>query len=302
MVFGSWGVVSIFISSVTCPYKNLAFENHLLHSIDQPTLFLYVNAPAVVMGRAQNPWQEANLSFLATQNIPLLRRQSGGGTVVHDLGNLNFCFLSPPGLYDKKRNLAIVLQALKAYGVEAEITPHYDLMVAGLKVSGSAFRETRRACFHHGTLLIHSNLSMLREALRVEARQISSGSIPSRRSAVTNLVSLNADIHIQGIQALLFQHFSACYPQIQAVEEVGESRFLLESIQKEIALYQSEAWIYGRCLPFSETLSIKNKVLTLQIEGGKIVDYTTQSSNMNWLLGLDYRDFDRMRSLGSFPD
>ena len=126
--------VSVFLSASQNPYQNLALEHVLLQTLTAPALFLYVNQPCVVIGRAQNPWIEANLPFLKEQAMPLVRRQSGGGTVVHDLGNLNFSFISPKARYDKKLHLKIVLNALRALGIPAEMNARHDLILQDKKI------------------------------------------------------------------------------------------------------------------------------------------------------------------------
>jgi lipoate-protein ligase A len=87
----------LFLSTFDDPYINLSIENQLLLNIrpDERILFLYNNQESVVLGRFQNPWLECNLKKISERKINLVRRQSGGGCVYHDKGNLNFSFLYP---------------------------------------------------------------------------------------------------------------------------------------------------------------------------------------------------------------
>lgn len=170
---------------------------------EAPLLFLYRNRPSVHLGRFQNPWLECRPAYLEQEQITLLRRLSGGGTVYHDLDNLNLCMIWPQAAIsqgisaDQRRNA--LLEAVKScvHGrfphSLLEIGDKYDLLLrsSGAKVSGSAFRETRQAQLHHLTLLMGANLDRLSQALRpaLTKQQVSSLARDSRRAKVQNLCS-----------------------------------------------------------------------------------------------------------------
>lgn len=87
----------VFISQSTDVYANLGFEDWLYRNWSfekRQILFLWRNSPCVVIGRHQNPYVEANLPYLESANVPVVRRNSGGGTVYHDEGNLNLTFFT----------------------------------------------------------------------------------------------------------------------------------------------------------------------------------------------------------------
>ena len=159
----------VLVSPFYDPYLNLALENYFFETLDpgQPLLFLYVNEPSVVIGRFQNPWIESRPSALGP--IHLVRRQSGGGTVYHDPGNVNFSFISTQEEYDKTANLEIICRIMEKAGVNLSINERHDLTVnfkdEVYKVSGSAFRLKKDKVFHHGTLLITSDRDKLKKAL-----------------------------------------------------------------------------------------------------------------------------------------
>ncbi|KAL0079513.1 hypothetical protein F4703DRAFT_1875037 [Phycomyces blakesleeanus] len=77
--------VDCYISTINNCYTNLAIEEWLLRETDpqRHVLYLWRNKPCVVIGRNQNPFQECNLEFMRQNNIPLVRRRSGGGAVYH---------------------------------------------------------------------------------------------------------------------------------------------------------------------------------------------------------------------------
>jgi lipoate-protein ligase A len=260
----------VFLSALHNPYQNLALEHGLFQSLPAPSLFLYTNTPCVVIGRAQNPWVEANLPFMQMQHIPLVRRQSGGGTVVHDLGNLNFSFISPKAQHNKTQNLQIILHALQRLGIPAEMNERHDLILQGKKISGSAFRETRNNCFHHGTLLIDADLPMLREALAAPPRSITTNAVKSVRSSVMNLRDFNSALSLQQIQAEIIQSFLQ-YHKIQLTPVIlGLAALDHPLIQAEYNLYQSHEWLYHKTLPFEEHIDINGQAVKITVENGVI--------------------------------
>lgn len=281
----------IFLSVTHDPFINLALENALLSSIREPSLFLYQNTHCVVIGRAQNPWIEADVSFLQQEKIPLVRRQSGGGTVVHDLGNVNFSFISPKICFDKVQNISLVQQALSSLGLKIEIGERQDLLLAGKKVSGSAFRETKDNCFHHGTLLIQSDLNLLKRSLQAPIRKRVSKSIPSRKSSVINLNEALPTLTIDKVQAALIHTFAlqqqldleAFPPQVVTSSQTPQFKF-----ETTLALYQSEDWIYNRTLPFTEEITCDNQTITLTVESGQITEITPFHPKLEKFLAKPY--------------
>ena len=131
---------SVFISQSSDIFTNLALEDWLYRNFDftnHHILLLWRNSPTVVIGRHQNPWLEANTTLLAENGIKIARRNSGGGTVYHDEGNLNMTFFTPRECYNRKNNLEVISRALfREYGMETEISPREDIVVDGVyKVS-----------------------------------------------------------------------------------------------------------------------------------------------------------------------
>lgn len=239
-------MAKIYVSLLQNPYENLALEAALHRTIEVPTLFLYVNSPCVVIGRAQNPWLEADIAFLRQENIPLVRRQSGGGTVVHDLGNLNFSFISPKAHYDKILHLKMVQAALNDLGITTTLNARYDILLEGKKISGSAFRETRLNCFHHGTLLVHADLRRLGKALSAPELDIKSNAIRSVKSPVINLADRLPDLSIDQVKESLIRRFSAHYEVNLTPILFDESALTPPNIQKDLSLYQSEEWLFEK--------------------------------------------------------
>lgn len=284
----------LFTSSLNDPFVNLALENSLLNQIKTPSLFLYQNDLCVVIGRAQNPWVEADLNFMSQHNIPLVRRQSGGGTVVHDTGNLNLCLLAPRAEFNKMALIHLIQAALSSLGVHVEIGEHYDLLLQQQKVSGSAFRETRTNCFHHATLLINSDLACLRRCLKTPDRNIISRAIPSRRSPVMNLTDLFPLLQMSDVRAAVITLFCQRYNiPSDPICILTRDVFFDTNIEATVQYYHTDSWLYDRTLPFTEVLSFDGQLIHLSVEGGQITKIEPDQPEISGFLNQSYLKFSK---------
>ncbi len=207
------------------PYFNLAYEDFLLRdpqNYSKNILFIWQSKPSIVLGRFQNPWLEIDLEQTTLDNVLICRRQSGGGTVYHDLGNLNFCFI---GKLKKEDNFSWFINKMKQLDIEISVNERNDLLFQGKKISGSAFKNTKDNSFHHFTFLVESNLEKLTKYLHHEQLEITSKSVKSVRSKVTNLNGFS----VQKIK----NHFSS-------TEKIIENITL-----EKYELFQSNDWIFG---------------------------------------------------------
>lgn len=184
----------IFIDNekITDPQINLALEEYALRNFDygHDYLLFYINEPSIIIGRNQNTLEEINHEYVEEQNIHVVRRISGGGAVYHDIGNLNFSFITN---YDKKhlnnfeKFTSPVIRVLQSMGVDAELSGRNDILVDGRKISGNAQFSSVKRMFSHGTLLFDSDLSEVTNALDVKMSKIESKGHKSVRSRVANI-------------------------------------------------------------------------------------------------------------------
>jgi len=170
---------------------NLALEQYLFDtlSVENDLFMFWRNSDAVIVGLHQNTAEEINASFVRRNNIPVVRRLSGGGAVFHDLGNLNFTIIKKvsDNELDFRVSCRPILDALRSLGVNAVAGGRNDITVNGGKISGNARYLRDGRLMHHGTILFDTNIEKMTEALRIPEDKFISKGIKSARARVTNL-------------------------------------------------------------------------------------------------------------------
>lgn len=190
------------------PAYNLAFEEYVQANRREGSyLILWQNRNAVIIGRNQNAQEEINRTFVEQHGIRVVRRNTGGGAVYHDMGNLNYSFITDAGNMENRTGAlftAPVVKALRSLGLEAEASGRNDILVSGQKVSGTAQHLMRGRILHHGTLLFDSNPDMIAGALNPDPTKFQSKSVKSVRSRIGNIRGcLTQDMDLKAFWAYL---------------------------------------------------------------------------------------------------
>lgn len=276
--------ISYIESREFCPYQNLAVEEYLLFHCDKNECILYLwqNRNSVVIGRNQNIWNECLVSKLEEENGFPVRRLSGGGTVYHDLGNLNFTFLVRKENYDINKQLDVILKAVKKLGIHAEKSGRNDILVHGHKFSGNAFYEQDDYCYHHGTLMVHVDLKKMSRYLTVSKEKLYSKGINSVKARVTNLEEYMPGLTIKELKGKILEAFEEVYElkaEVMQINELDGSDLKIRNKK-----FSSWDWIYGKKLDFQYELSNRfdwgQITLQLCINSGKIEDLNVYSDSM----------------------
>lgn len=178
-------------NTCTNAYFNLAMEEYFLKNCNKDIFLLWRNENAIIVGKNQNTLSEINYDYVKNNNIKVVRRQSGGGAVFHDLGNINFTFIScnDNSFSDFKRFTMPIIDALKELGIEAEFSGRNDLLINNQKFSGNAQYNYKNKVMHHGTLLFSSEINDLSNALKVKPLKFEGKGVKSVKSRVTNISS-----------------------------------------------------------------------------------------------------------------
>lgn len=267
----------IICSSSTDPWYNLALEEYLLEIVKKNEIYLYLwqNKDTVVIGRNQNPWKECRCKVLESNGGKLARRLSGGGTVYHDLGNLNFTFIMDKDIYDLNRQLQVIIDAVKEIGIDAEFSGRNDIIVDGKKFSGNAYYFKEFAAYHHGTILIDTDFENLINYLQVSKEKIVSKGIDSVRSRVINLKSIDAEINIESVKSSIKTNFISNYGGHGSELEINNCERVKEIYEK----YSSWEWRYGQTPDFDLIFSTRFNWGSIEI-GFKLKDGYIVSSKI----------------------
>jgi lipoate-protein ligase A len=242
-------------------------EEYLMDRVQDfgPILFLWRSDCAVVMGKNQNPWKECRLHLMENEGVPLARRISGGGTVYHDVGNLNYCVITGREEYCECDAYHLVFRALERFGIKAEKTGKSNLSVDGRKFSGNAFAFRKGRAMHHGTLLLETDLERLGRYLGSMLDGIDTHAIASVPADVANL-----GVDRQELMEALKCVFAADYGDGNPVEW-SEDAFDASALQEIEARQHSDDWQFGAA-PFfkisvdGEELGVRKGIIQ---NGGK---------------------------------
>lgn len=267
--------VQSYISTSNDPYLNLSFEHYLLEKspIDSAILFLYVNHPCVVIGRNQNPWLEVNLNILdvvekerlqleppGLGKVDLVRRRSGGGTVFHDEGNVNWTVICPTSEFTRDKHAEMVVRALRTNGIErARVNERHDIVLdkgplrgasdntnlhrtpytvenpgdelKPVKVSGSAYKLTRGRALHHGTCLLSSpNLHIIPHYLHAPGKPyMKAKGVESVSSPVGNI-----GLEVSTFKTAVREEFAKLYAGGLNIEETVGDEVLQEPVIRKL--------------------------------------------------------------------
>lgn len=241
---------------ITDPRINLAIEEYALNTMDvekDSFLLFYINQPSIIIGRNQNTIEEINTDFVEKNGIIPVRRLSGGGAVYHDLGNLNFSFLTKDdgdSFRNFKKFTQPVVDALQKMGVTAELSGRNDILAEGKKISGNAQFSTRGRMFSHGTLMFDTEIDAVVSALKVSKEKIESKGIKSIRSRVTNIADLLSEpMTIEQFRSEILSSIFDGTDNIQYWELTEDDWKNIHKLSEE--RYQQWDWNYGKSPKFN---------------------------------------------------
>ena len=242
-------MLTIINLTTTDPAFNLAAEQYVFENLpkDRNYFMLWQNDNAVIIGKYQNTLAEINQPYVEAHKIKVVRRLSGGGAVFHDLGNLNYTYITDAGELETL-NMRVfcepIVKALSEFGVTAEINGRNDMTIHGKKFSGNAQYIRHGRVMHHGTLLYNSDLSAVSKALQVDPEKIRAKGMESVRSRVTNIRRyLKEDVPLFAFREMLLafirrgtesEEYAFSEKDLREIERIKQER------------YDTWEWNYGK--------------------------------------------------------
>lgn len=258
----------------TNPYFNIAAEEYILKHFTEDVFMLWQNEPSVIIGKHQNTLAEINHHYIEQNNIPVVRRISGGGAVFHDLGNINFTFIKTiigEDLVDFKRFINPIITVLQQMGVDARQEGHNDIRINGLKCSGNAEHVFKNRVLHHGTILYSSDLNMLGIALHSDEDRFTGRAVKSRRSPVTNIIShLPLKISMHDFIERIYQHQFSLGQDARYYQLTEQDNLEIQKLADQ--KYKIWEWNYGYSPAYHYSNHIDNLNCELETHGGIIIE------------------------------
>ncbi len=269
----------------TDPYFNIAAEEYVLKHSDGDVLMIWQNKSSVIIGKHQNIFKEVNLPYTLHNNIPVIRRISGGGTVFHDLGNINYTLISlskdNSTLVDFRKFTQPVIEFLKTFHINAGFEGKNNLAVSKLKISGNSAHVFKNKTLYHGTLLFNTNLDSLEKSITPSTPDIEDKAINSVRKEVVNISKYLPDTSTSEFLQK-FKDFMINFFNIKEISSLSEDskNEILKLVNNK---YKTDDWTFG----YSPSYVFKNRTedlqITLTVEKGKIKILETD----NKLKGLE---------------
>jgi len=240
------------------PYFCLAAEEYLLRNFTDDVFMLWQSKDTVVVGKHQNAMGEIDYRYTRENGIKIARRISGGGTVFHDRGNVNFTFIrnvAGPHEISFSHFTRPIVEALATIGVLAETSGRNDLLVDGKKISGNAEHVFKNRVLHHGTLLYQSNLATLGNAIRVKPGKYVGKAVQSNRSTVANIADfMKEPIPIAQFIDKIMDYQLNSSPNCKMHLFSSDDRSTISQLAKE--KFETWEWQFG----YSPAYTFTNKV------------------------------------------
>lgn len=269
------------VDKSTDPQWNLAAEEYLFKNFKEPIFRLWQNNNSIIVGHHQNTLAEINVDFVSKNNIPVVRRLTGGGAVFHDMGNVNFTFID--NIKEKEKSAAMfarftkpIIKALRKLGVDAYLEGRNDLLIDGKKFSGNAVARYKNRVLQHGTLLFSSSMANLSDALASRPEKFSGKSVQSNRSRVTNISE-----HLKNPMSII-EFIDFMHNEIAA--KPGSKYRLYVYTKEDVAAisrlyrekYTQDTWNYGKSPKYQYSKVQKFPAglveLYFEVSKGEIVD------------------------------
>ena len=285
--------LTLAISDSSDIFINQGLEKLLFDTVndDEFILYLWTNDDCVVIGKNQDAFLECDVKKLEQDGGKLARRISGGGAVFHNLGNLNFSFISKNQNYNLITNQKIVLEALKQLGIDAKLTGRNDIEVDGLKISGNAYFNNSTTRLHHGTILISSKTSQVAKYLTPNISKFANKKVKSVKSRVANLQTFDSSINNENVSETLINSAKNYFSNAKIVSKKLKDFQKVELDKYEI-YFKNNYWRFKENIEYNLSFYSdfqNNKCLfKFLIENNiiKNMDIATDSLHLDFVLNL----------------
>lgn len=288
--------LKLIVSSISRASYNLALEEYFVTQRSEDVLLFYINDPAVIIGKHQNPWKEVNIPYCRQNGIAINRRLSGGGTVYHDKNNVNFSFIrsKESDFVNFREHIEPISLALSKLGIDNWITDRNDIFIDEYKVSGNAehLNNKHKRILHHGTLLFASDLDQLRAAIHSDISGIKTHAVNSVRSKVTTLNKYTEISETNVFLDGLIKHLEDIIEEELKLDDTIDSKVN----ELEMKKFMSWEWNIGHTPQFTYEIDSENSVVIRKGQIKEIKGPLFNKETKEMLIGEWYR-IDHLKKL-----
>ena len=237
------------------PFMNMSVEEAIPRAVGEGqapnTVRFWHNSNTIVLGCFQSADLEVNYDACRETGTTIVRRFTGGGAVYHDAGNLNYAISLRKGHPLAQYNdLQLVfrelskgaIEGLKNLGVPAEFQPINDIQINGKKVSGAAGSIKWGTVFHHGCILVASDLAILGKVLNVPNVKLSDHHVASVQKRVTTVRDeLHKDVETRDVRDAIVHGIESSY-DVKLVKGELTNRELASAKELYYTKYSTSKW------------------------------------------------------------
>jgi len=278
-----------FFSPYDLPSFNLALEEHLFQQYNDDVFLIYINRPSVIIGKHQIPSKECDVMNAMKHEIEVYRRFTGGGTVFHDAGNVNFSFVKKSTSntinIDFKEFINPVAEYLQSLSLQVTINKRNNILIEDRKVSGNAQHISKNKTVHHGTLLFNSDLHLLKDIINTNQSEYEDKSVKSVSSDTTNIsnhltTEMTVNEFAKGLTRYIVKKFDCELLNI-------DNEMLQEIHHLEQNKYKNLQWTYGYSPDYilHKNTQIKEHphIFSLHVKNGIISDIRIQEDPQKFI-------------------
>ena len=275
--------MKLILRNSTNPHFNIAAEEHFLKNYHEDIIMFWQNSPSIIIGKHQNTMAEVNINFIDKNNIPVIRRISGGGTVYHDKGNINYTIITSSEnrekLIDFVEFTKPIIGFLDSLGLKAVYEGKNNLTINGKKFSGNSAHVFKNRILNHGTILFNTNFDNLEAAINHSNYKIKDKSVRSIRANVANISNqLPQTVSIEIFIDKLIKYFKN-YFNIKSISELSDND--TDEINKLIEeKYKLWDWNYGYSPSYYYSNELNGSALSMDIKKGIITNISLSCNEL----------------------
>ncbi|KAI8912444.1 hypothetical protein EDD86DRAFT_201367 [Gorgonomyces haynaldii] len=215
------------------------------------------------------------------------------------MGNTNYCLMMPRNEFNRTIACELLVNGLHQLDIPAKMNERHDIVIDDKKVSGSAYKIANHRAYHHGTMLIDTDLELVQRTLEPSKRVLDGGGIHSVRSQVTNLRQYSFTVdHTSFVEEITHQ-FGKKYGH-QPLVEIDDGILNEPKIKDIMETMQTREWLLGQTPPFKQQIQVQGHSIVLSVRKAIVVQIDaptlphTHKKSLEILLDVPYESIPKL--------